>query len=71
MDKDTTVWYGRKGDYLEVLFRQKEGYFRETENDAAIEKVDPEGHVIGCSLLNARQNPSEASASAPLRDAAP
>lgn len=71
MDKDVTVWYDREGDYLEVIFERKEGYFRETDNDAVMEKVDQEGHVIGVSILNARQNPSEASASAPLRDAAP
>jgi len=71
MDKDTTVWYDREGDYLEVLFRQKEGYFRETENDAVMEKVDQEGHVIGVTILNASQNPFEASVSVTLRDAAP
>ncbi|MFB0563940.1 MAG: DUF2283 domain-containing protein, partial [Candidatus Lokiarchaeia archaeon] len=39
-------------DYLEVLFEQKAGYFRETEDDAVMEKVDKEGNVIGFSILN-------------------
>jgi uncharacterized protein YuzE len=58
MGKDVTVWYDREGDYLEVLFEQKEGSFRETENDAVMEKVDQDGHVIGFSILNVGQNPS-------------
>jgi uncharacterized protein YuzE len=70
MDKDVTVWYDREGDFLEVLFEQKEGYFRETDNDAVMEKVDQEGHVIGFSILNVSQNPSEVPVSVTLRDAA-
>ncbi len=36
------VWYDAKGDYLEVLFDQRPGYFRETTNDQVMEKVDAE-----------------------------
>ena len=70
MDRDVTVWYDREGDYLEVLFEQKEGYFRETDNDAVMEKVDQDGHVIGFSILNVSQNESEVPVSVTLRDAA-
>jgi len=45
------VWYDAKGDYLEVLFDQRPGYFRETANDQVMEKVDAEGNVIGFSVL--------------------
>lgn len=45
------VWSDAEGDYLEVLFDQKKGYFRETENDAVTEKVDSEGNSIGFSVL--------------------
>ena len=45
------VWYDSKGDFLEVMFRQKEGYFRETNSDQVMEKVDMEGNVIGFSIL--------------------
>ena len=45
------VWYDADGDYLEVLFDRKKGYFRETENDAVMEKVDSEGKSIGFSVL--------------------
>ncbi len=51
MDKEVTVWYDREADYLEVLFERGEGYFRETENDAVMEKVDGEGRVLGFSIL--------------------
>ncbi len=45
------VWYDAKGDFLEVMFKQKEGYFRETSSDQVMEKVDMEGNVIGFSIL--------------------
>ena len=45
------VWYDSKGDFLEVIFKQKEGYFRETNSDRVMEKVDMEGNVIGFSIL--------------------
>lgn len=45
------IWYDAEGDYLEVSFNQKPGYFRETENDQVMEKVDDEGNVLGFSVL--------------------
>ena len=51
MGKEIKVWYAKEGDYLEVIFEREAGYFRETENDAVIEKVDEEGNVIGFSIL--------------------
>ena len=45
------IWYDSEGDYLEVIFERKAGYFRETENDAVMEKVDEEGNIIGFSIL--------------------
>ena len=49
-----SVWYDEAGDYLEVLFAYKKGYFRETDNDAVMEKVDEAGQVIGFSILKVR-----------------
>lgn len=51
MAKEIVVWYDKEGDYIEVLFERKKGYFRETENDAVMEKVDEEGNIIGFSIL--------------------
>jgi uncharacterized protein YuzE len=51
MGKEIKIWYDSEGDYLEVIFERKAGYFRETENDAVMEKVDEEGNVIGFSIL--------------------
>ena len=45
------VWYDAKGNYLEVLFDQRPGYFRETTNDQVMEKVDTERNVLGFSVL--------------------
>jgi len=46
-----TVWYDREGDFLEVIFEKKEGYFRETANDQVMEKVDKDGNIIGFHVL--------------------
>lgn len=51
MEKEIKIWYDKEGDYLEVIFEQKSGYFKETENDAVMEKVDKEGNIIGFSIL--------------------
>ncbi|MEW5899509.1 MAG: DUF2283 domain-containing protein [Bacillota bacterium] len=51
MEKRISIWYDPEGDFLEVLFERKEGYFRKTKNDAVMEKVDKEGNVIGFSIL--------------------
>lgn len=51
MEKEIKIWYDKEGDFLEVLFERKAGYFKETENDAVMEKVDKEGNVIGFSIL--------------------
>lgn len=49
--KIVKLWYDPEGDYLEVIFEQKEGYFRETENDQVMEKVDQAGNILGFSVL--------------------
>jgi len=51
MEKEIKVWYDKEGDYLEVIFERKAGYFKETENDAVMEKIDNEGNIIGFSIL--------------------
>ncbi len=51
MGKEIVIWYDPEGDYLEVVFEKKKGYFRETDNDAVMEKVDEEGGVIGFSIM--------------------
>lgn len=50
-DKRVKIWYDAEGDYLEVIFDQKAGYFRETGNDQVMEKVDVQGNVLGFSVL--------------------
>ena len=49
--KHVKIWYDAEGDYLEVIFDQRAGYFRETENDQVMEKVDADGNVLGFSVL--------------------
>ncbi len=45
------VWYDPEGDYLEVIFRKRPGFFRETAADQIMVKVDAVGKVIGFSIL--------------------
>lgn len=57
-----TVWYDPEGDYLEVIFDQRPGYFRETPNEQVMEKVDDQGKVLGISVLRVsalKQKPLE------------
>ncbi len=51
MGKEIKIWYDSECDYIEVIFERKAGYFRETENDAVMEKVDEDGNIIGFSIL--------------------
>lgn len=51
MEKEIKIWYDEEGDYLEVLFERKAGYFKETANDAVMEKVDDKGNIIGFSIV--------------------
>ena len=37
--------------FREVMFDQKEGYFRETAHDQVMEKVDKDGSIIGFHVL--------------------
>jgi hypothetical protein len=50
-ERKVKIWYDREGDYLEVIFDQREGFFRETENDQVMEKVDTQGRILGFSVL--------------------
>jgi len=45
------IWYDKEGDFMEVLFSDRPGYMRETDNDAIMERVDEEGNLLGFSVL--------------------
>ncbi len=45
------VWYDREGDFLEITFRDKKGYFREIREDI-YERVDTEGNLLGYAFFN-------------------
>lgn len=49
--KKVRIWYDPEGDYLEVIFDQKPGYFRETSSDQVMQKVDELGNLLGFSVL--------------------
>ena len=50
-EKRVTIWFDREGDFLEVIFENRVGYFRETTNDQVMEKVDEQGNVLGFSVM--------------------
>ena len=49
------VWFDAEADFLEVRFSEAPGYEKETNNDAVMERVDAEGHVIGFSIMGVSQ----------------
>lgn len=50
-ERKVKIWYDAEGDYLEVIFDQRPGYFRETAHDQVMEKVDEAGNILGFSVL--------------------
>lgn len=50
-ERKLKIWYDREGDFLEVMFEQRAGTFRETANPHVMEKVDENGNVIGFSVM--------------------
>ena len=51
-ERKVKIWYDPEGDFLEVIFDQRPGYFRETDNDQVMEKVDEAGNILGFSVLH-------------------
>lgn len=49
--KNVKIWYDAEGDYLEVIFEEKEGYFPPDVVRPVMEKVDADGNVLGFSVL--------------------
>lgn len=49
--KTVKMWFDPEADFLEVTFEQKPGFFRPTENDQVMEKVDEDGNILGFSVL--------------------
>lgn len=45
------VWFDEEGDFLEVAFTKRKGYFREIGPDL-YERVDVKGNVIGFAIFN-------------------
>jgi len=61
-ERKVKIWFDPEGDYLEVIFDKKPGYFRETASDQVMEKVDEQGNILGFSVLRVsalRQKPLE------------
>ena len=48
------IWYDPEGDFLEIIFETREGYFRPSADDRVIEKVDDQGHLLGFHILGLR-----------------
>ncbi len=61
-ERTVKIWYDLEGDYVEVIFDQRPGYFREPASDRVMEKVDDHGNILGFSVLKvsaAREAPLE------------
>jgi hypothetical protein len=51
MAEKVKVWFDAEGGFLEVRFSDKAGFMRETKNDAVMERVDGQGHILGFSIM--------------------
>ncbi len=51
MDSTVKIWFDKEGDFLEVLFSDRPGFMRETDNDAVMERVDEQGNLLGFSVM--------------------
>lgn len=51
MANKVRVWFDAEADFLEVRFSDAAGYEKQTANDAVMERVDAQGHVVGFSVL--------------------
>ena len=51
MAQQVKIWYDPEGDFLEVLFSDKAGYMKETNNDAVMERVDETGNILGFTVM--------------------
>ena len=49
------VWFDAEADFLEVRFSNVAGYEKETNNDAVMERVDAQGHIVGFSIMGVSQ----------------
>jgi hypothetical protein len=45
------VWFDPEGDFLEVLFEDKIRYFKETEDDRVMVRVDMDDRIIVFHIL--------------------
>jgi hypothetical protein len=48
--KAVKIWFDPEGDFLEVIFEDKPGYFKATDNNLVMEKVDAKGNLLGFSV---------------------
>jgi uncharacterized protein YuzE len=51
MAQQIKVWFDPEGDFLEVLFSDKPGFMKETNNKAVMERVDEQGNVLGFTVM--------------------
>ena len=59
------IWYDCEGDFLEITFREANGYLREIAEDI-YERVDEAGNLLGYAFLNMTRHERQ-SLTIPLR----
>lgn len=55
MSQQVKIWLDDEGDFLEVLFSEKPGYLRKTNQDAVMERADEAGNFLGFSVFGVSQ----------------
>ena len=49
--RNVSLWFDKEGDFFEVIWEVKEGYFTETDDDRVMVKMDTQGNVLGFHVL--------------------
>ena len=50
-DERVSLWYDQQGDFLEVIWQVREGFFTETADDRVMVKIDTDGNLLGFHIL--------------------
>ena len=51
MAEKVKAWFDSEGDFLEVQFKDADGFMRPTAHEAVMERVDEQGQVLGFSIM--------------------
>jgi uncharacterized protein YuzE len=46
------IWHDKDADFLKVIFSEKPGFMRKTDDNYIMKQIDEAGNIIGFSVMN-------------------